>query len=744
MYLGSTTKQYLLLLFVIIGGLTAVQAQKISPKVLLKKAELFFENKKYGDALPYYLKYQDEKPKDMEVKLKIGICYFETNRTEQAETYLEYMAQQKKPKPEAMWYLARTYHMQHKFRDAIGYYKKYLATLSSKDNQKFVVKDQIRRCARGIKLQYSNKLALVENLGDNVNTSGDDFAPAMNPQFSNILYFSSSRSGNLGERQDDYGIVDTLKGSYRADMFETTLDLGEWSLATRLDSNLNTDAHDIIYDFSGDGNTLYFGVSKYRRFDYGNIYSKPFFEKKSMDIPFKFPIEINSGEWDADAYFFNDSIVVFSSDRPGGYGGKDIYIAFREKSGKWGKAVNLGETINTPYDEITPFLSRDSKTLYYSSDNATGMGGFDIYRTYFDAEDGGWSEPYNMGVPLNSAGDDAYFKISTDGMRAYYASSRADGYGGYDIYVAYFRRIVPEQVNPAPFSYKDEITGEKPIAVREKPVDPIVVPPVDDPKPTDEPVVKPPKSDLPTYVFTPLFYQDYDNLLLSPESVKELNKMLNLLNSHPNLLVELTSHTDSYGPQNYNLSNSLANAESIAEYLTANGIAADRIVIKGCGQVYPIAIDENSDGSENRQGRVLNRRVHMEVYGEENIPIIVRTEIPDISARLRSPEGKVYEKENQGLTYRVQVKAIKTMLDDDVLVRYPDALIETTPTIDVMRYTVGLSKTFADAEKLRLKLVGDGFRDAFIVAYINGQRLDKDELKKYLTEYPDLNTYLEK
>jgi len=710
-------------------------SQKISPKVLKKRGDMYYQNLKYGLALPYYIKYQDAKPKDLQTKLRIGICYFETNRVEQAETYLEYMAQQKNPKAEALLYLARSYHMQHRFQDAIIFYKRYLATLDSKDNQKYPVKDNIRRCAMGKRLLYSNKLALVENLGDRVNTAGDDFAPTMHPHQGNILYYSSIRSGNLGERQDDFGIIDTLKGTYRSDIFQTKLEKGEWGLSERLGENINTEAHDVIYDFNDIGDRIYFGVSKYRKFDYSNIYSKPFYEEKSLDIPFKFPIEVNSGEWDADAYFVNDSTIIFSSDRMGGYGGKDLYISFRGKSGKWGEAINMGEKINTPYDEITPFIARNGQVLYYSSNNVFGMGGFDIYRTSFNPSTGGWDKPYNLGIPINSPGDDTYFKISVDGMRAYFSSSRAEGFGGLDVFVGYFKRIASEQQTLAQVNFREYLEGETTIAVIED-KDPDE--PGSDP---DKPVVKPP-SDLKGYSFAPIFYQDYANLLPKPESVREINRMKDLLMSQSSLIVELTSHTDSYGPQNYNLQSSVRSAESIADYLIANGVKPERIIIKGCGQVYPIAKDTNSDGTENKQGRTLNRRVQMEVYNEEVIPITVSTKLPDISSRLSVGDGQAYMEYTNGLTYRVQIKALTKMLDDDILVRYPDAIIETSPNIKVMRYSLGLSKTFSDAEALRLKLVAEGYTDAFVNVYINGQKMSKSALNDYVGKYADLSNFL--
>ena len=292
-------------------------------------------NQKYVKALPYYVKYQEVKPRDLEVKLRIGICYYETNRTEQAITYLTYMSQQKKPEPISYLYLAKSYHLQHQFDDAIKFYKKYLSTLEPGDNQKYPIKDDIRRCARGKKLQYSDKLALVENLGDQVNTSGDDFAPVMSPTASNILYFSSVRSDNVGGVQEEYGLVDTVKGEYRADIFKTKLDKGVWMAADRLGGSVNSEAHDVIYSFDDAGSTIFYGISKYKNFDYNNVYSKSFSEEEvAGDVPFKFPRSVNSGEWDADAYFYNDTIVIFASDRAGGFGGKDLYISFKNRNRK--------------------------------------------------------------------------------------------------------------------------------------------------------------------------------------------------------------------------------------------------------------------------------------------------------------------------------------------------------------------------------------------------------------------------
>lgn len=703
------------------------QAQTLSPKEMLEKADAFYEAEKYDYALPYYLKYQNEKPKYLEAKLRIGVCYFMTNRMELAEKYLEYMVQQRKPEPMAYLYLARTMHQQYRFQDAIKYYKLYLGTLDNKDNQKYVIKDEIRRCARGLKLIHAKKLAIVENLGDLVNTSGDDFSPVLNDAFPNTLFFSSCRPGNVGDRLDEYGQPDTLRGKYRADIYKTELDRGVWNKAQRLQGPINTASHDIVHDFSDGGKFIYWGISKYLNYDYMDIFREEY-TKSPQHIPFKFPLTINSGEWDADPFFFNDSVMIFASDRLGGFGGKDLYYT-KLINGEWSAPANLGAPINTPYDEVAPHLSRDGKVLYFSSNNVEGMGGFDVYRVSFNEQDQTWEDLMNLGTPINSPGDENYFRLSADGMRSFFASSRADGYGGYDIYVAYFKRPMVEQLNTSTYvSFDKYLFPDTPKAEKK----PVV---------TQGPVAEVEKELM--YQFSPLFYQDFDNLLLRPESIRQLNQMISLMQKYDVLTLELTSHTDSYGPQNYNLQSSLANAESVAEYLEANGIPLERIVIKGVGQLYPIAIDMNPDGSDNPQGRTLNRRIEMRTYGEEGIPVIIENNIPDVSASLSAPDGTRYNAQIEGLSYRVEIKSATTMLDDAILTDLPDAMVEKRAHENTKHYTVGFVKTYDEVKSLLAQVQAKGFTDAKVVIYVDGERITPASASNYVMQFPDLQFFID-
>jgi Tol biopolymer transport system component len=126
--------------------------------------------------------------------------------------------------------------------------------------------------------------------------------------------------------------------------------------------------------------------------------------------------------------------IYFSSNRPGGLGGLDIYVSCKDNKGNWGPATNLGAPVNTSRDDDAPFIHADGQTLYFSSRGHAGMGGYDIYRSSFDGT-AGWSQPENLGYPINTAGEDSYFVLSADNKHGYYASAKEGGHGEKDIYL---------------------------------------------------------------------------------------------------------------------------------------------------------------------------------------------------------------------------------------------------------------------------------------------------------------------
>ena len=166
----------------------------------------------------------------------------------------------------------------------------------------------------------------------------------------------------------------------------------------------------------------------------GDIYYSDFATNKFDALEAANYNEMNTENWETHCTITPDGQnVYFVSDRPGGFGGRDIYRLVKLPNGEWSKAMNMGPTINTPYDEDSPFIAVNNNTLYFASNGPTSMGGFDIFVTFRD-EENQWSEPANLGYPINSTGDDIYYTTTVDGLKGYLSSFRKDGYGEKDIY----------------------------------------------------------------------------------------------------------------------------------------------------------------------------------------------------------------------------------------------------------------------------------------------------------------------
>lgn len=221
---------------------------------------------------------------------------------------------------------------------------------------------------------------------------------------------------------------------------------GTWSAPRNIGPPLNTATHDACIALSADGQTLFLFNSE----NGGDIFSSRLKGTKWL-APKNLGSPINSKHWEPSVCLSADErTLFFVSDRPGGQGARDIYMCRRLPNGKWSQPINLGPPINTPYDEDGPFFHPDGKTLFYSSNGPNSMGGFDIFRTELRS-DSTWAPPINLGYPINTPGDEIYFVLSASGLHGYYASERDDSYGEKDIYLVDFSTLREE---PAPVAQK--------------------------------------------------------------------------------------------------------------------------------------------------------------------------------------------------------------------------------------------------------------------------------------------------
>lgn len=726
------------LLVLFLGCSLSINGQSI--KKLKSEADAFYKHEKYSRALAKYYSVQYRKPDDMGVRTRIGACSYYTNKPEQAKKYLHYVLENdKSPNAETYLYLAKTYQGELNFSEAIKFYKFYLRNIKDNHKDRNWVKTEIRRCASGLRLVAKDQLAIVENLGETVNGPGDDFAPMLSPNFGDKIYFSSARPGNRGGLRDEKGLRDEQFGKYKADMFSTQVVNGAWTATSPLNPVLNSARHEIILGFGDGGKLLHYfkGPTLFS----GELLVDTFKVDAAGPNSGYLNSPMNGEAGDGTPFFVNDSTIIFSSFREGGFGGRDLYITKYSYTGQWSRPLNLGPVINSPYDETTPFLSQDGRTLYFSSNTTNSMGGLDVFKSTFDDFKEQWSTPENMGIPINSAADDAYFKLSRDGYKGFFSSDRIDGEGMRDIYVAYFRSPNREQLvamTPTLFSdvreYKLQKQSGVSVAMETPKSEVGTVSTITSRNYTEDEITE--------YKFKPLFYNK-DEQILTNTNTQELNKVARLLIQYPQLRLVVTSNSDGGTPKNFDLYFSLKRGEEVVTYLTDHGVKPGSITVKGCGINYPIAKIETESGF-NAQALRLNRRIDLEILNTTGLPIRIKKEEPVVNQRIESKSDDYYRTAIQGLSYKVQVAAIKQMYNGAILTEYPDPMVEMTGEDEYYKYTVGLYQTFSSANELRKDLIRQGVTDAFIVPYVNGVRVNKDDSKIYSAAYPDLLNFLEK
>jgi outer membrane protein OmpA-like peptidoglycan-associated protein len=326
------------------------------------------------------------------------------------------------------YYLGKCYHLDENLSKAREYYRLFLENSSKSSPLLALANLGITQCDVAEREISNPKSAIVKNIGDQVNGPGPDYAPVVSLD-GNSIYFTSRR--NWGEGRSDK-FRDPLLNNYPEDIFVSYADFeGEWTEPVKLEfcvdslneATISVSADErrifVYQDLTGGGDIYYSDIMDNDRFDE--------LEKLRYN-------EVNTENWETHCTMTPDGQnMYFASDRPGGYGGLDIYRIVKLPNGEWSKAQNMGPEINTPFDEDSPFIAINNKTLYYSSRGEGSMGGYDVFVTFRD-EDNKWSTPTNMGYPINSTGDDIFYTTTVDGLRGYLSSFRKDGYGEKDIY----------------------------------------------------------------------------------------------------------------------------------------------------------------------------------------------------------------------------------------------------------------------------------------------------------------------
>ena len=405
------------------------QLNKKENKKLFMKADKFYDFGDYLGAMSIYSRLYEIDSSNQELNYKLGVCKYEL-RKYRKDSKKHFEKVEASDFPEVNFYLGNLNHLERSYEKAILNFTQYKYLGGGDEHSRKEINDLLQKCQTSMLMESKADNTLqIKNLGPEVNSEYADYAPLI-PADNTFLLFTSRRKNNLWHQKDPLG-------DYFEDIYISHNAGDRWSMPSILDTNINTSVHDACTGLSADGEKmLIYRTSPDLRS--GDIYESDLTDKKWSD-PKMLSNVVNSEEFlETSACFSPDrSIVFFSSNRPGGYGGKDIYLARKLPNGKWGEPFNLGPTINTEYNEDAPFVHPARSTLFFSSEGHRNMGGYDIFKSGFD-EAGIFSTPENMGSPVNTVDDDIFFVLSTDGSTGYLSSQREGGYGSQDIYSVYF------------------------------------------------------------------------------------------------------------------------------------------------------------------------------------------------------------------------------------------------------------------------------------------------------------------
>jgi hypothetical protein len=386
----------------------------------IKEGDDHIKINEYTLALPLYLVADSVNPDNADLNTKIGICCLNSYYKARSLKYFTHAyALDKNVSKRMPYFLGRAYHLNGKFDSAITEFQIFLHSANPKEKKE--VNKYLEECNNGKQLVQSPVKAVLSNLGQNINSPYPDYSPFMTADEKEIV-FTSKRPNTTG------GNIDPGTNEYFEDIYISHFKDGDWSPAENIGMPINSGDNDATAYLTPDGQKLFI----FRDINGGDIYVSHL-SNSGWSEPVSVGKNINSSYHESSVCLSPDGkILYFVSDKPGGKGGRDIYESFIQPDSTWGPAINMGDTINTPYDEEGVFIHPDGKSMYFSSRGHNSMGGYDVFKSVL--QDGKWMPPVNLGYPINTPDDDVFFIVSASGAHGYFASAKEGGYGGLDIF----------------------------------------------------------------------------------------------------------------------------------------------------------------------------------------------------------------------------------------------------------------------------------------------------------------------
>jgi outer membrane protein OmpA-like peptidoglycan-associated protein len=631
--------------------LSAVTEKDFNRK--FERAENLFKNGNFSEALRSYLELYKNDSANCNLSYKIGVCYLKVGEQQKnamrylkkavaatSENYVQHSRKERRAPLVAYKLLADACHLISEFDLAILHYQKFKQVSMGKRKGDAATLEEVDRklemCRVGKELMKRPLDIQITNMGENINSSFGDYSPRVSADQCTMI-FTSRRPENVGGKTYDGGL-------YFEDIYisKRKNKNAQWSKAVNIGWPINTVGNEAAVGISADGQEIL--IYKDDMGD-GNIYSSKLKGDK-WSTPVKLNSNINSPYWEPCAYLSADgNTLYFVSDRPGGYGGNDIYKSKKNAKGEWGVAVNLGPVINTPQDEYSPFMHPDGKTLYFSSRGHQTMGGYDVFSSRaVPGKENGWLAPVNIGYPINSPGDDAFYSVSPDKQRAYYSSFKVGGLGEKDNYSISFNDAKETGLSLVKGSVLNTGTDARNVVITVTDNESCEVTGVYHPNSKNGQyllILDAGKSHNITYEADDrLFYSenqfiaedkhysetekniilqnleagskvilnniffDFDQSKLRPYSIAELNKLYEFLTKYPKLTVEISGFADSRGSDAYNKKLSLERSRAVVQYLKSKGIQSKRMKAVGYGEPYAGKYLYNTKGDRQADRRV--------------------------------------------------------------------------------------------------------------------------------------------
>lgn len=632
-----------LLGILLLSNIAVAQTSKLTRADALYKAGGYFE------AIELYRDDIDKVKDKIELSkylYKIGNCYRLIGNARQAELWYQKAILRECPDPKVFFYYAEMLKMGEKYDEAIEQYRKYkiLAPLDK------LADSGIESCELAKRWKETPSGYEIINMRG-INTKFSEFSPAYASNDYTELLFTSSRKGTTG------GKTSAVTGESFTDIFFTTRDVkGVWSNPSSVGDNINTQYDEGAASLTSDFNTMFFTRCKVSKRDKLGC---QIFSAKRVEQGWLTPDEIKIASDSMivahPAISADGTTLYFASNIPGGFGGLDIWKVTRASAGdEWGEPINLGGEINSPGNEMFPYVHADG-TLYFSSDGHPGMGGLDIFKAK-SQENGAWIVE-NMRYPINSPADDFGVVFEREREAGYFSSRRQGGRGADDIYMFYLPPIIYNMIGkvtddktktPVNQATVKLIGSDGAIVTMQTKEDGTfkfnLTPNTDyvilaskkgflnnKAKETTRGLTRSKDFDVAIAITStekpieiPNIFYDYDKWELRPESREALDRLVEILNDNPTVTIELASHTDSRGTQEYNYELSQKRAQSVVNYLIEKGIATDRLKAKGYAQTQPKVVDAalNARYTFLPIGAILDQKFVDGLTSEENKEVV--------------------------------------------------------------------------------------------------------------------------